>query len=368
MRSSPGGASCWAGSTCPFDRGLAGHSDADVLLHAICDAILGAIGEGDIGRHFPDTDDAYKDADSRVLLRQVWQRASAAGYVLGNRRWHAHRAGAAAGSAYSADGRQYRRRSRSRRPLRSTSRRRRPRAWALPGAAKASPRWRPCCCSSPGVDARQGSVTRASVPPPSRDVRSRVPPCMRAMRSTIASPSPAPVASVRADSPRVNGRFSRSTSGRPECRGRDRHTSSTIDEPMRVVATSTGSCAVAQGIVEQIADEPRHRGRAQRQRRQLAGDESHLTPVAAVAFDQRRDDVVELPQLARGVAIATREIEKLADDPVHFLDVGHHAFAFLVIAACRPRCRAAAARAGCAGRATHRRAAACDPLRPAADW
>jgi 2-C-methyl-D-erythritol 2,4-cyclodiphosphate synthase len=68
----------------PFDRGLAGHSDADVLLHAICDAILGAVGEGDIGRHFPDTDAAYKDADSRVLLRHVWQRASNAGYVLGN--------------------------------------------------------------------------------------------------------------------------------------------------------------------------------------------------------------------------------------------------------------------------------------------
>jgi len=72
------------GVSVPFDRGLAGHSDADVLLHAICDAILGAIGEGDIGRHFPDTDAAYKDADSRVLLRHVWQRASGAGYVLGN--------------------------------------------------------------------------------------------------------------------------------------------------------------------------------------------------------------------------------------------------------------------------------------------
>jgi 2-C-methyl-D-erythritol 2,4-cyclodiphosphate synthase len=73
------------GGVCvPFDRGLEGHSDADVLLHAICDAILGAIGEGDIGRHFPDTDAAYKDADSRVLLRRVWQRASGAGYALGN--------------------------------------------------------------------------------------------------------------------------------------------------------------------------------------------------------------------------------------------------------------------------------------------
>lgn len=72
------------GVTLPFDRGLAGHSDADVLLHAICDAILGAIGDGDIGRHFPDTDEAYQDADSRVLLRRVWQRAVVAGYALTN--------------------------------------------------------------------------------------------------------------------------------------------------------------------------------------------------------------------------------------------------------------------------------------------
>ena len=55
----------------PFDRGLAGHSDADVLLHALCDALLGATGLGDIGRHFPDTDPAFAGADSRVLLRRV---------------------------------------------------------------------------------------------------------------------------------------------------------------------------------------------------------------------------------------------------------------------------------------------------------
>jgi 2-C-methyl-D-erythritol 2,4-cyclodiphosphate synthase len=72
------------GVTIPYERGLAGHSDADALLHAICDAILGALGAGDIGAHFPDSDPAYKDADSRTLLRRVWQRASAAGYALGN--------------------------------------------------------------------------------------------------------------------------------------------------------------------------------------------------------------------------------------------------------------------------------------------
>ncbi len=68
----------------PHDRGLLGHSDADVLLHTIADAALGAIAAGDIGKHFPDTDPAFKDADSKVLLRHVWQLVKAEGYVLGN--------------------------------------------------------------------------------------------------------------------------------------------------------------------------------------------------------------------------------------------------------------------------------------------
>lgn len=55
----------------PYEKGLLGHSDADVLLHAITDAVLGALGEGDIGKHFPDTDEAYKGADSKVLLSHV---------------------------------------------------------------------------------------------------------------------------------------------------------------------------------------------------------------------------------------------------------------------------------------------------------
>ena len=83
-RLAPGRRLVLGGVTLPFERGLDGHSDADVLLHAVCDAILGAIGHGDIGQHFPDTDPAYKDADSRTLLRAVWQRAAADGYVLGN--------------------------------------------------------------------------------------------------------------------------------------------------------------------------------------------------------------------------------------------------------------------------------------------
>jgi 2-C-methyl-D-erythritol 2,4-cyclodiphosphate synthase len=66
----------------PFERGLAGHSDADVLAHAIADALLGAAGLGDIGQHFPDTDAAWKDADSMELLRDVVARVRAAGYVI----------------------------------------------------------------------------------------------------------------------------------------------------------------------------------------------------------------------------------------------------------------------------------------------
>jgi 2-C-methyl-D-erythritol 2,4-cyclodiphosphate synthase len=68
----------------PFDRGLEGHSDADVLLHAITDALLGAAGLGDIGRHFPDTDPAHRGADSRALLRAAMAKASAAGFIVGN--------------------------------------------------------------------------------------------------------------------------------------------------------------------------------------------------------------------------------------------------------------------------------------------
>lgn len=68
----------------PHDRGLLGHSDADVLLHTITDAALGAIGEGDIGRHFPDTDPEWKDADSAKLLSHIWKMVEDKGYVLGN--------------------------------------------------------------------------------------------------------------------------------------------------------------------------------------------------------------------------------------------------------------------------------------------
>lgn len=68
----------------PFPKGLAGHSDADVLLHAISDALLGACALGDIGHHFPDTDEQYAGADSRELLRQVVELVRKEGYVIAN--------------------------------------------------------------------------------------------------------------------------------------------------------------------------------------------------------------------------------------------------------------------------------------------
>jgi len=68
----------------PHDKGLLGHSDADVLLHAICDALLGAAALGDIGRHFADTEAKYKDIDSRILLREVLHRVRGAGWRVGN--------------------------------------------------------------------------------------------------------------------------------------------------------------------------------------------------------------------------------------------------------------------------------------------
>lgn len=68
----------------PFDKGLLGHSDADVLLHAICDALLGAAALGDIGRHFADTDVKFKNIDSRILLRETLHLVRAQGYRVAN--------------------------------------------------------------------------------------------------------------------------------------------------------------------------------------------------------------------------------------------------------------------------------------------
>ncbi|TEW50642.1 2-C-methyl-D-erythritol 2,4-cyclodiphosphate synthase [Psychromonas algicola] len=73
-----------AGVKIPYIQGLIAHSDGDVVIHAFCDAILGALALGDIGRHFPDNDDAYKNIDSRKLLFDVYKLATEKGYRLGN--------------------------------------------------------------------------------------------------------------------------------------------------------------------------------------------------------------------------------------------------------------------------------------------
>ncbi|HAT8544210.1 2-C-methyl-D-erythritol 2,4-cyclodiphosphate synthase [Vibrio vulnificus] len=72
------------GVAVPYEQGLIAHSDGDVALHALSDALLGAIAAGDIGRHFPDTDDKWKGADSRELLKDVYRRVKEQGYKLGN--------------------------------------------------------------------------------------------------------------------------------------------------------------------------------------------------------------------------------------------------------------------------------------------
>jgi 2-C-methyl-D-erythritol 2,4-cyclodiphosphate synthase len=83
-RFGPGDTVVLGGVRMPHDHGLVAHSDGDVLLHALCDALLGAIAAGDIGRHFPDTDARWKGADSRVLLRRCVELVAAAGYRVGN--------------------------------------------------------------------------------------------------------------------------------------------------------------------------------------------------------------------------------------------------------------------------------------------
>ncbi|NIY93082.1 2-C-methyl-D-erythritol 2,4-cyclodiphosphate synthase [Vibrio diazotrophicus] len=72
------------GVAVPYEQGLIAHSDGDVALHALCDALLGAIAAGDIGKHFPDTDVKWKGADSRELLKDVYRRVKESGYRLGN--------------------------------------------------------------------------------------------------------------------------------------------------------------------------------------------------------------------------------------------------------------------------------------------
>jgi 2-C-methyl-D-erythritol 2,4-cyclodiphosphate synthase len=80
----PGRRLVLGGVEIPHDKGLAGHSDADVLIHAVCDALLGAAGLGDIGGHFPDSDPQYRDVDSRILLRTVGELLAEEGWRVRN--------------------------------------------------------------------------------------------------------------------------------------------------------------------------------------------------------------------------------------------------------------------------------------------
>lgn len=80
----PGSSVTLGGTSIPHDQGLIAHSDGDVLLHAVCDGLLGAVGLGDIGHHFPDTDSALRAIDSRILLRRVTRLLGEAGWRVGN--------------------------------------------------------------------------------------------------------------------------------------------------------------------------------------------------------------------------------------------------------------------------------------------
>lgn len=83
-RFKPGVPLVLGGVTVPFDKGLEAHSDGDVVIHALCDALLGALARGDIGQHFPDSDQQFKGIDSRILLRKVHALVQDAGYALVN--------------------------------------------------------------------------------------------------------------------------------------------------------------------------------------------------------------------------------------------------------------------------------------------
>lgn len=87
----------------PYEKGLLAHSDGDVALHALTDALLGAAALGDIGKLFPDTDPAFKGADSRELLREAWRRIQAKGYTLGQRRCDHYCSGAEDAAAHPAN-------------------------------------------------------------------------------------------------------------------------------------------------------------------------------------------------------------------------------------------------------------------------
>jgi 2-C-methyl-D-erythritol 4-phosphate cytidylyltransferase / 2-C-methyl-D-erythritol 2,4-cyclodiphosphate synthase len=155
-------------------HGVVAHSDGDVALHALCDALLGAAGLGDIGGMFPDTDPRWAGADSRELLRQVVGAARRLQACPSPTRSHRDRAGAQPRAAYRRDAQLHRRRPGRRTRAASTSRRPPPRGLATSAGAKGSRRMRWCCCTSPiesavrpvGGAARGARRHRGPRPPP----------------------------------------------------------------------------------------------------------------------------------------------------------------------------------------------------------
>ena len=128
-----------------YHRGVVAHSDGDVVIHALCDAVLGALGEGDIGRHFPDSDPRYRGADSRLFLREVAAIMRAAGLRAGQCRCHGAGRGAAYRRASGRNGGESGRRSRDSRRAASTSRPPPRSAWDSSAGARVLPRSPPSC-------------------------------------------------------------------------------------------------------------------------------------------------------------------------------------------------------------------------------
>ena len=134
------------GVTIPFDKGLLGHSDADAICHAVTDAVLGAAGAGDIGRHFPDTDPAWKDANSLDLLRQAVTIVKDAGYAVVNVDVVVIAQKPKLVPSHRRDSHEPGRRHWIATPRRSASRARRTRAWTRWARGNRSPCTRSRCC------------------------------------------------------------------------------------------------------------------------------------------------------------------------------------------------------------------------------
>ena len=291
------------GVTIPFDRGLDGPLGRRRAAARDRATRCSARSRSATSAHFfPDTDPRWKGADSRELLRHVMTHVASQRLVDRQRRHDGHRAGAAARAARAGDAREHRARPRLRRRPRvgegdddraaRVHRARRGHRRRSGRAARCAQTRATGARASGRGDARRlharhagsGSVTRAIVPPPSRGSRSNVPPCSRAMRSTIARPSPAPAApsSRVRDADRARERLLQplDVAGR-DARARDRRRRARRRAPSPARADLDRRRAVGERVVDEVAAQPRHRRRPQRQRPAVAGDEAHVLADAA---------------------------------------------------------------------------------------